>query len=284
MSLYKWSKTAATNATADGSINWAEGQAPSSVNDSARGMMAAAAKYRDDLTGAQATAGTSTAYTLITNQVFDTLAHMDGAMLGFRVHLTCGATVTLNVDGLGAKPLRAYPGIELSAGDMQLSSFYVVTYSNADAVFYLHNPQQSFPTGTLMLFQQTAAPTGWTKQVTHNDKALRVVAAAAGSGGTSLFSTVFNLTATDSYTLLTADIPSHTHTDSGHTHGQGVNASGLGLAAGGAVSGSNSAVATATASDNSGTASLSSTGGGGGHSHGIDMRVQYVDLIIASKV
>jgi hypothetical protein len=58
MSFWKWSRTAANNATADGSINWAEGQAPSTVNDSARAMMAAASKYRDDVGGAIATAGT----------------------------------------------------------------------------------------------------------------------------------------------------------------------------------------------------------------------------------
>ncbi len=54
MSFWKWSRTAANNATADGSINWAEGQAPSTVNDSARAMMAAASKYRDDVGGAMA--------------------------------------------------------------------------------------------------------------------------------------------------------------------------------------------------------------------------------------
>src|SRR5438309_115085 len=43
MSLYKWSQTAANNATADSSINWQEGQAPSSVNDSGRAMMASIA-------------------------------------------------------------------------------------------------------------------------------------------------------------------------------------------------------------------------------------------------
>jgi len=42
--LQVWSATAATNATADSAVNWAEGQAPSSVNDSARAMMAAMAK------------------------------------------------------------------------------------------------------------------------------------------------------------------------------------------------------------------------------------------------
>ena len=47
MTFFKWSRTAAANATADSTINWAEGQSPSSVNDSARALMAAAAKYRD---------------------------------------------------------------------------------------------------------------------------------------------------------------------------------------------------------------------------------------------
>src|SRR5205085_1052117 len=109
MSFWKWSKTAASNATADGSINWAEGQAPSSVNDSARAVMAAAAKYRDDIAGAITTGGTSTAYTVSSYQTFDTLAHLDGAMIAFTPHATNGATATLNVDGLGAKPLRFSP-------------------------------------------------------------------------------------------------------------------------------------------------------------------------------
>ena len=54
-----------------------------------------------------------------------------------------------------------------------------------------------FPAGTTMLFQQTTAPTGWTKQTTHNDKALRVVSGTASSGGTLAFTTVFGRTATD---------------------------------------------------------------------------------------
>jgi hypothetical protein len=46
MSFWKWSRTAANNATADGSINSAERQAPSTVNDSARATTAAASNGR----------------------------------------------------------------------------------------------------------------------------------------------------------------------------------------------------------------------------------------------
>ena len=52
----------------------------------------------------------------------------------------------------------------------------------------------TFPTGTVMLFQQTAAPTGWTKKIDagFDNKALRVVTGTATTtGGTSNFTTVF---------------------------------------------------------------------------------------------
>lgn len=138
MTLYKWSQIAAADATADASINWQEGQAPSSINDSARAMMAATAKYRDDIAGAIVTGGTSTAYTVASYQVFDTLAHLNGQTIAFTPHATNGATVTLSVDGLGAKPLRSAPGTELLAGILIQGTPYVAVYSNADAAFYLH--------------------------------------------------------------------------------------------------------------------------------------------------
>src|SRR6266550_7383023 len=104
---YLWSRTAANNATADSNVNWAEGQAPSSINDSARAMMASAAAFRDDIAGAIVTGGTSTAYTVTSFQIFDTLAHMANMQIAFTPHTTNGATVTLSVDGLGQKPLRS---------------------------------------------------------------------------------------------------------------------------------------------------------------------------------
>ena len=47
---------------------------------------------------------------------------------------------------------------------------------------------QPFASGTKMLFQQTSAPTGWTKITSGvNNKALRVVSGTAGSGGSNAF-------------------------------------------------------------------------------------------------
>jgi microcystin-dependent protein len=160
MTLYKWSQTASSDASADPTINWAEGQAPSSVNDSARAMMAATAKYRDDIAGAIVTGGASTAYTITSFEVFDTLAHLNGQMIAFTPHTTNGATVTLNVDGLGAKPLRSSPNTELLAGTIVQGTPYVAVYNNSDGAFYLQsfygNPYNIPLAGGLPFFGTTA--------------------------------------------------------------------------------------------------------------------------------
>lgn len=139
LSFYLWSRTAASNATADPAVNFAEGQAPSSVNDSCRALMASTAGFRDDISGAIVTSGSATAYTVTSYQIFDTLAHLNGAMIAFTPHATnTGSTgCTLNVDGLGAKAIRSSPNVELPSGSLILGTPYVVTYNNSDACWYL---------------------------------------------------------------------------------------------------------------------------------------------------
>jgi microcystin-dependent protein len=159
--FYNWSRTAASNATSDSTVNWAEGMAPSSVNDSGRAMMASTAAFRDDIAGAIATGGTSTAYTVTSYQVFDTLAHLNGQIIAFTPHTTNGATVTLNVDGLGAKPLRSAPSVELPAGVLVQGTPYVALYNSSDQAFYLQgfysNPY-SIPLGASIDYWGTTAP------------------------------------------------------------------------------------------------------------------------------
>src|SRR5215469_12071517 len=160
MSFWKWSRTAANNATADGSINWAEGQAPSTVNDSARAMMAAASKYRDDVAGAIATAGSASAYTLASFQVFDTLAHMDGAMIAFTAHAGNAGACTLNVDALGAKPLRSAPATELLAGMLVAGTPYAATYYNVSGEWILRGltGAPGIPLGVALPYFGVTAP------------------------------------------------------------------------------------------------------------------------------
>jgi microcystin-dependent protein len=160
MTLWKWSTAPGSNANSDSTINWAEGQAPSSVNDSARAMMAAIAKYRDDLAGTITTGGTGIAYTVTSNQGFDSFASMSGKTIAFVPHATNGATVTLNVDGLGAKPLRSAPGVELSAGVVVQGTPYMATYYHPTEwiLVGLAGLAWSVPIGAILDYTGAAAP------------------------------------------------------------------------------------------------------------------------------
>jgi hypothetical protein len=141
----------------------------------------------------------------------------------------------------------------------------------------------AFPSGTVMLFVQTSAPTGWVKSTAHNNKALRVVSGTAGSGGSVAFTTAFANQAVSgtngsvgATTLTIAQIPSHTHTR------------GIWDATGGFTGFS---VNTETYESNTPQTSTGATGGGGSHTHtasaftgtAINLAVQYVDVIICTK-
>ena len=128
-------------------------------------------------------------------------------------------------------------------------------------------PTPPFASGTRIVFQQTAAPVGWTKDTTAaiNDSILRfVTGSVTPSGGSLAFSTWNAQTATGSYTLQTADMPAHTHT--------------LGAinAVGGLQGGAQGYVG-------DGSSPTGSTGGGGSHSHTLTQDLKYYDAIIASK-
>ena len=73
------------------------------------------------------------------------------------------------------------------------------------------------PSGAKMVFYQTSAPSGWTLDTTHNDKALRVVSSSGGgSGGTHALSAPPALAHVHTGPSHTHTGPSHTHTTAGH--------------------------------------------------------------------
>jgi hypothetical protein len=150
------------------------------------------------------------------------------------------------------------------------------------------------PSGTVMLFVQTAAPTGFTKVTTHDNKALRVVSGTVGSGGSVGFTTALATPTvtgstsisisgtTGATTLTTAQMPSHTHSVTvGNPYAFGtVNPAGYSSLLGGQ---SASRATTGAGSDNSHTHSFSGSGSGSLTSGVATINVQYVDVIIATK-
>ena len=132
----------------------------------------------------------------------------------------------------------------------------------------------AFEAGTVMLFFQDDAPTGWTRLTAQNDKALRIVSNNGGvAAGIAQFTNVFGAGKLAGATTLTAaqsGLPAHEHTynkvvintgagvigDSGFAADQPISAATTGGAAAGAAS---------------------------SHNHTLSLDLQYIDVIMASK-
>lgn len=220
-------------------------------------------------------------------------AYTAGMRFAFKAASSNSGATTIAINGLSAIPIQVN-GSACVGGELIANSFYEILFDTNstcqfDNVFATCSVTQpggtnnttiattafvtgaTFPSGTRMSFNQTAAPTGWTKDTTAalNDTAMRIVTGTVGSGGSVAFSTVFGRTASDGYTLLVADIPSHTHNTSTGTT-PGISGTVYAEPSYGAISGT---ITTAS----------QTIGGDGSHSHGMDIRVKYNDFIIASK-
>jgi hypothetical protein len=190
------------------------------------------------------------------------------------------------------------------------TSGYVLTSNGTGVAPSWTNIPSVIPAGTVTNFIQATAPTGWTQVTTWNNYAFRVVSGTGGgTGGSVAFTTAFASQtpsgsvstsissvsgsvsifggSVSAYTLSTSEIPSHTHSYQAIVSGFG------------SIQGSGSSFVGSSAD-------TSATGGGGSHSHGftnpsgsfsfssgsasssfsgsaINLAVQYVDNIIASK-
>ena len=206
--------------------------------------------------------GTPSAGTL-TNCTFPTL-NQDTTGTAAKTNALNSATTVVNVSSATAPTVGQY----------------LIATSSTAATWQTPAAPAPFAATTAMIFKQTAAPTGWTKVLTNDNSALRVVTGTAGTGGSVAFTTAFaskavtgTNAASGAYTLATADIPSHTHPYVGQTANS----------ASGNFAGNQGGADT--------TKTTSATGGGGSHSHSaaaftgtaINLAVAYVDVIVATK-
>jgi hypothetical protein len=190
----------------------------------------------------------------------------------------------------GALTLAADPGAALQPATKQ--------YVDAQ----LASATSPFPSGTTLLFYQPAAPPGWTKLTSQNDKAIRVVSGSGGvAGGTNAFSTVMGQANTGNHTLTAAEIPPVTSSGSnnitvylGGPNGQSnyapvANASwnGLNTSIGSGYTtpftGSGVSPTGTNFAQGANNISVTSAGGGGAHNHPITMNIAYLDVILCSK-
>lgn len=156
---WSWSKTASANATADASINWSEGMSPSSVNDSARAMMARLAECRDDISGALLTTGGAVAYAVTTNQGLNAIP-VDGQQIVVRLNVNNGAASTLAADGGTAYAIQSAPGTAVASGTLVAGTPYRLTFNLASTAWVLqdfYNAPVAVHSVTYNKIQQVAA-------------------------------------------------------------------------------------------------------------------------------
>jgi microcystin-dependent protein len=122
MAIWQWSKTPASNAGADPTINLAEGQAPSTLNDSLRNMAAQLAAWRDDTNGSLVTTGGPLAFLLATNQAAQgtnqgiPATPPSGTRVSARLNVANSAGATLRVDGGTTYPMWTATNAAVTAG------------------------------------------------------------------------------------------------------------------------------------------------------------------------
>src|SRR4051812_3561386 len=114
MDVSGWSPTAGSN-NAPPPDGWPENMPPSGVNNSAREMMAALARWYARANASLTSGGSASAQTL-TYAVAPT-AYVKGDGYAFFSGFTVAGPASLNVNGLGPKAMRRGAGV-LASGDI----------------------------------------------------------------------------------------------------------------------------------------------------------------------
>ena len=147
-----------------------------------------------------------------------------------------------------------------------------VNFATAPVVDVFPSPSSSleqgqFATGTVLAFRNSTAPTGWTRDATFTDAAIRIIGSGSPSNGGSL---AISSATTGGHALIASELAPHTHpitTNDGTTSPTG----------GGVVGGTGFSQSPPTFD----TGNASGTLLGNAHTH--PLALKYVDFIIASK-
>lgn len=130
--------------------------------------MARSADWRDDISGALTTGGTSTAYTLTTNASLSgnglcpsSTTPPDGTMIGIRASVANGTAAGMTVDSCVSYPLQSPAGTALPAGTLIAATPYRMQFNLANLSWVIEgltgNPY-SVPLGGLLASTSTTVP------------------------------------------------------------------------------------------------------------------------------
>jgi hypothetical protein len=130
--VWAWLTTAASNDVADSGINWAENQDANTVNNSARGMMAAIKKWANVNSGNVTVGGTADAITITTGQAISAGHQALGFRICFKAAATNTGAATVAVDGLSAVAIKRPNNDALSAGDIVSGGFHDIAFDGTN--------------------------------------------------------------------------------------------------------------------------------------------------------
>ena len=166
----QWSETDAQNVSPppDG---WPSGaMLPNQVEPAGRAMMGAVKRFWDRINGTVTATGGAGAYVYTPADASFPTAYVTGETYRWRANVTAVGGDTLDVNGLGAKPIYK-PGsagpTALAPGDIQSGQMVETAYDSAlnsgGGGFHLvgGTSPSAIPAGTLAPFAGAAAPAGW---------------------------------------------------------------------------------------------------------------------------
>ncbi|WP_375666703.1 phage tail protein [Bartonella sp. TT121SHDZB] len=177
--IYDWSLRASDNTRSDDLIDWSEGQRPSTINNSARGMMQRVREYLSDTGGALEGIVTvdhgdqTTVIRLQSKSAF--LEYKNDIVLRFKARgKNVGATKVI-LNSLSSKPVykASQTGVAtfLEGGEIQIGCIYTLVYDEEISGWHLLNPtpitspqglaSSLYPAGFIGTFAMQAIPSGW---------------------------------------------------------------------------------------------------------------------------
>ena len=131
--VHTWSTAAASNTSAVPN-GWPDTMVASGINNSAREMMAAIARWNADMNGSNQTSTSSiNVYTFTPSRTIS--SYTDGLEFRLRFNVNNSSSATLNVSGLGAKDIKMEDGSAVPANYLKGAAIYHLRYSTSDGYF-----------------------------------------------------------------------------------------------------------------------------------------------------